>query len=104
MSPTKETIRIVPCNNCGEEMSLTHLCLEEGTSVEDQHGIGGNNGDAGLEVEDGVSESEGDECDCTSECTIVLESDRYCCKNTDCDHPDDCECKTKPCRCCQPGK
>ena len=37
-------------------MSLTHLCLEEGTSVEDEHGI------EGLEVEDGVRGSEGDEC------------------------------------------
>ena len=31
-------------NNCGEELSLTHLRLKEGISVEDEHGIGGKKG------------------------------------------------------------
>ena len=47
------------------------------------------------------NDNKGDECDCR-----IMPSgsyDGYCCKNTPCDHPDNCECKTKPCRCCQPG-
>ena len=35
-------------------------------------------------------DSEDDECGSK----IMLESERYCCKDTDCNHPDNCECKT----------
>ena len=76
------------CHNCGGPFSPSHQCES-------------------VEAEEPTSppqpqlDSEDDECDCK----IMLESDRYCCKDTDCDHPDNCECKTKPCRCCcQPGK
>ena len=91
VSPMKASNRIVPCNNCGEEMSSTHLCQEEGTSVEDEHGM------VSSDTPEVGDDSEDDEC----ECRIMLES-KDCCKNTPCDHPDSCECKTKPCRCCQP--
>ena len=91
VSPMKASNRIVPCNNCGEEMSSTHLCQEEGTSVEDEHGI------VSSDTPEVGDDSEDDEC----ECRIMLES-KDCCNNTPCDHPDNCECKTKPCRCCQP--
>ena len=76
------------CHNCGGPFSPSHQCesgeAEEPTSPPQPQ-----------------LHSEDDECDCR------LESDTgfiYCCKDTDCDHPDNCECKTKPCRCCQPGK
>ena len=83
VSPMKASNRIVPCNNCGEEMSSTHLCQEEGTSVEDEHGI------VSSDTPEVGDDSEDDEC----ECRIMLES-KDCCKNTPCDHPDNCECKT----------
>ena len=38
VSPLKATAREVPCHNCGEEMTLTHLCEEE-AAVEEE-GIG----------------------------------------------------------------
>ena len=86
-SPLSQSNREENCHNCGGPFSPSHQCeseeAEEPTSPPKPH-----------------LDSEDDECDCR----IMLESDRYCCKNTDCDHPDDCECKTKPCRCCQPGK
>ena len=38
VSPLRETVRGVPCHNCGEEMTMTHLCEEEAVEVE--QGIG----------------------------------------------------------------
>ena len=83
-SPISLSNREENCHNCGGPFSPSHQCesgeAEEPTSLPQL-------------------DSEDDECDCR----IMLESDRYCCKNTDCNHPDNCECKTKPCRCCQHG-
>ena len=72
VSPMKASNRIVPCNNCGEEMSSTHLCQEEGTSVEDEHGIV-------IDTSEVDNDSEGDECDCR-----IMPSGSY-----------DCECKIR---------
>ena len=81
VSPIKATNRIVPCNNCGEEMSSTHLCQEE-TSVEDEHGIVSDTPEV-------VNDSEDDECECWIQ-SHSQSSAPYCCKNTDCNHPNDC--------------
>ena len=86
-SPILPSNREENCHNCGGAFSPSHQCESE-------------------EAEETTTPSqpqlysENDECDCS----IMLKSDRYCCKVLDCKHPDDCECKTKPCRCCQPGK
>ena len=94
LRPSLNTSPILPsnreenCNNCGGPFSPSHQCESE-------------------EAEETTSPpqpqlySEDDECDCSITSDVGL---TYCCKDTDCDHPDNCECKTKPCRCCQPGK
>ena len=85
ISPIIPSNREENCHNCGGPFSPSHQCeskeAEEPTSPPQPQ-----------------IDSEDDKCDCS-----VITSD-FCCKNSYCDHPDNCECKTKPCCCCQPGK
>ena len=85
ISPIIPSNREENCHNCGGPFSPLHQCeskeAEEPTSPPQPQ-----------------IDSEDDKCDCS-----VITSD-FCCKNSYCDHPDHCECKTKPCCCCKPGK
>ena len=88
-SPLLQSTREEACHNCGGIFTSEHQC-------DTQCEIEGDKDEGYPEVK-----SNDEECDCR-----IMPSgsyDGYCCKNTPCDHPDNCECKTKPCRCCQPG-
>ena len=76
VSPPRVTSRIVPCNNCGEEMSSTHLCEEDLAGVEAGEGIA----DGGRLV-DGDQAAKGI---CTCDCEFPI-----CCN---CLHDQECSC------------
>ena len=93
-SPLLQSTREEACHNCGGIFTSEHQC-------DTQCEIEGDKDEGYPEVK-----SNDEECDCR-----IMPSgsyDRYCCKNTDCNHPDDCECKTRKgqcaCRFFQPGK
>ena len=84
-SPLLANTREENCQNCEAPFSPGHQCED---SISDT-----------PEVD---NDSDSEECDCQLMSSGSFYG--YCCKNTDCNHPDDCVCKTKSCRCCQPGK
>ena len=88
-SPLLANTREENCQNCEAPFSPGHQCED---SISDTPEVDNN--------------SDSEECDCQLMSSGSFYG--YCCKNTDCNHPDDCECRTRPgqCayRCCQPVK
>ena len=73
LSPLRATTREVPCHNCGEEMSLTHLCEEE-APVGVEQGIGGGDEDHRTIDPDPANES-GCTIYCFKNCIMICECD-----------------------------